>query len=153
MIYCVLSLFSSIRSVNPKISFVDSRELLLFLIVPITFTAIFSEKGLKKAIKINPKYAEAYTNRGVVYLVKSQYDKAIKSYKEEIEEYDRIINTHNKIFKEKRAELTKINNELNNRIYSIAEELSELFNEYSKHFNFKDLKLMPYEGRKPRAGI
>ncbi|UCE42332.1 MAG: O-antigen ligase family protein [Candidatus Aminicenantes bacterium] len=49
LIYCVLSLLSSFRSVNPKISLTDSRELLLFFIVPITFTAITSEKGLKKA--------------------------------------------------------------------------------------------------------
>jgi len=49
LVYCGLSLLSSFRSVNPKISFIDSRELLLFLVVPITYTAIFSEKGLKKA--------------------------------------------------------------------------------------------------------
>lgn len=47
--YCVLSLLSSFNSVNPEISLIDSRELLLFLIVPITFTAMTSEKGLKKA--------------------------------------------------------------------------------------------------------
>jgi O-antigen ligase len=45
----VLSLLSSFNSVNPQISLVDSRELLLFLIVPITFTAISSEKNLNKA--------------------------------------------------------------------------------------------------------
>lgn len=49
VVYSVLSLFSSLRSVNPKISFVDSRELLLFLVVPITFAAISSVKDLKKA--------------------------------------------------------------------------------------------------------
>jgi len=49
VVYSVLSLLSSFRSVNPKISFVDSRELLLFLVIPITFTAISSEKDLKKA--------------------------------------------------------------------------------------------------------
>ena len=47
--YCVLSLLSSFRSVIPEISLVDSRELLLFLVVPITFAAISSEEGLKKA--------------------------------------------------------------------------------------------------------
>jgi len=46
--YCLFSLLSSLKSVNPKISMVDSRELLLFLVVPITFTAISSEKSLKK---------------------------------------------------------------------------------------------------------
>ena len=49
LLYCVLSLLSSFNSVNPQISLVDSRELLLFLIVPITFTAITSEKTLNKA--------------------------------------------------------------------------------------------------------
>ena len=49
LLYCALSLISSFRSVNPKISLIDSRELLLFLVVPITFTAISSEKSLKKA--------------------------------------------------------------------------------------------------------
>ena len=49
LVYCLFSLFSSFNSVNPKISMVDSRELLLFLIVPITFTAISSEKSLQKA--------------------------------------------------------------------------------------------------------
>jgi O-antigen ligase len=49
VLYCVLSLISSFRSVNPKVSLIDSRELLLFLIVPITFTAISSEKNLKLA--------------------------------------------------------------------------------------------------------
>lgn len=49
VVYCALSLFSSFRSVNPEISLIDSRELLLFLVVPITFTAISSEKDLKKA--------------------------------------------------------------------------------------------------------
>jgi O-antigen ligase len=48
-LYCVLSLLSSFFSVNPKISLIDSRELLLFLVVPITYTAISSEIGLKKA--------------------------------------------------------------------------------------------------------
>lgn len=48
LVYCMFSLLSSFKSVNPKISMVDSRELLLFLIVPITFTAISSEKSLKK---------------------------------------------------------------------------------------------------------
>ncbi len=49
IVYSVLSLISSVRSVNPKISLIDSRELLLFLVVPITFTAIDSKKGLQKA--------------------------------------------------------------------------------------------------------
>lgn len=49
VVYSGFSLLSSFYSKNPKISFFDSRELLLFLVVPITFTAISSEKDLKKA--------------------------------------------------------------------------------------------------------
>ena len=49
LFYCGLSLLSSFRSVNPKISLIDSRELLLFLIVPITYTAISTERALIKA--------------------------------------------------------------------------------------------------------
>lgn len=49
ILYCVLSLLASLLSVNAKISLVDSRELLLFLVVPITFSAIYSEKSLKTA--------------------------------------------------------------------------------------------------------
>jgi O-antigen ligase len=49
MLYGILSVVSSFFSVNPKISFYDNRELFLFLVVPITFTAISSEMSLKKA--------------------------------------------------------------------------------------------------------
>jgi O-antigen ligase len=49
ILYCVLSLLASLLSVNPKISLVDSRELFLFLVVPITFSGIYSEKSLKRA--------------------------------------------------------------------------------------------------------
>jgi O-antigen ligase len=48
LVYCLFSLLSSIRSVNPKISMVDSRELLLFLVVPIVYSALNSEKDLEK---------------------------------------------------------------------------------------------------------
>ncbi len=47
--YCGLSLLASFLSVNREISLIDSRELLLFLVVPITFSAFYSEKGLKTA--------------------------------------------------------------------------------------------------------
>lgn len=48
IVYCLFSLLSSFQSVNPGISMVDSRELLLFLVVPITFAALSSEKNLKQ---------------------------------------------------------------------------------------------------------
>ena len=38
-----------------------------------------------KAIEINPKFAEAYTNRGTAYDVRGEYDKAISDYSEAIE--------------------------------------------------------------------
>ena len=47
--YAALSLVSSILSVNPKVSLKDSRELLLFLIVPIVYTGFCQENVLKKA--------------------------------------------------------------------------------------------------------
>ncbi|MFC2169233.1 O-antigen ligase family protein [Acidobacteriota bacterium] len=47
--YALLSLVSSFFSVNPEISLKDSRELLLFLLVPIVFTGFSTEKILKKA--------------------------------------------------------------------------------------------------------
>lgn len=49
LVYCLFSILSSLKSVNPKISMIDSRELLLFLVVPIIFAAISSEKSLEKA--------------------------------------------------------------------------------------------------------
>jgi len=48
--YVVLSLLSSAFSVNPKISFKDSKELLLFLIVPIVYTSLLN---VKMANKVN----------------------------------------------------------------------------------------------------
>ena len=38
-----------------------------------------------KAIEINPKYADAYTNRGDAYDSKGQYDQAISDYSKAIE--------------------------------------------------------------------
>lgn len=46
--YALLSFVSSLRSVNPEISLIDSRELLLFLIVPIAYTGLQEEGILKK---------------------------------------------------------------------------------------------------------
>jgi len=48
--YIALSLLSAAFSVNPKISLKDSKELLLFLIVPIIYTGFFN---IKKASKVN----------------------------------------------------------------------------------------------------
>jgi len=49
LVYAALSLVSSFLSVNPEVSLKDSRELLLFLIVPIVYTGFYEEKVLKKA--------------------------------------------------------------------------------------------------------
>ncbi len=49
LIYAALSLVSSFLSVNPEVSLKDSRELLLFLIVPIVYIGFYGEKVLKKA--------------------------------------------------------------------------------------------------------
>ena len=49
IVYAVLSLVSSFLSVNPETSLKDSKELLLFLIVPIVYIGFFEEKVLKKA--------------------------------------------------------------------------------------------------------
>jgi O-antigen ligase len=46
--YALLSFVSSLRSVNAEISLIDSRELLLFLIVPIAYTGLQEEGILKK---------------------------------------------------------------------------------------------------------
>ncbi|MFP4082066.1 MAG: O-antigen ligase family protein [Candidatus Aminicenantes bacterium] len=47
--YSLLSLISSFRSVNPQVSLKDSRELLLYLVVPMVYTAFRSEKTLRQA--------------------------------------------------------------------------------------------------------
>jgi len=49
IIYAILSLVSSFLSVNPETSLKDSKELLLFLIVPIVYTGFSKENVLKKA--------------------------------------------------------------------------------------------------------
>ena len=49
IVYATLSLVSSFLSVNPEVSIIDSKELLLFLLVPIVYTGFQSETVLKKA--------------------------------------------------------------------------------------------------------
>jgi O-antigen ligase len=49
LVYIALSIISSFLSVNPEVSLKDSKELLLFLIVPIVYTGFHGEKILKKA--------------------------------------------------------------------------------------------------------
>ncbi|NIO48638.1 MAG: hypothetical protein GTN73_04250, partial [Candidatus Aminicenantes bacterium] len=49
LVYAALSLVSSFLSVNPEMSLKDSRELLLFLIIPIVYTGFSDENVLKKA--------------------------------------------------------------------------------------------------------
>jgi len=48
-VYCILSLVSSFLSVNPEISLKDSRELLLFLIIPMVYTGFRREKEIETA--------------------------------------------------------------------------------------------------------
>ncbi len=49
LVYAALSLVSSFLSVNPDVSLKDSKELLLFLIIPIVYTGLSEKKILKKA--------------------------------------------------------------------------------------------------------
>jgi len=49
IVYVALSLVSSFLSVNPENSLKDSKELLLFLIVPMVYIGFFKERVLKKA--------------------------------------------------------------------------------------------------------
>jgi len=49
IVYAVLSLVSSFLSVNPEASLKDSKELLLFLVVPMVYIGFFKERVLKKA--------------------------------------------------------------------------------------------------------
>ncbi len=49
LVYAALSLVSSFLSTHPKVSIIDSKELLLFLLVPIVYTGFQSETVLKKA--------------------------------------------------------------------------------------------------------
>jgi len=46
LIYAGLSLVASILSVNPEMSLKDSRDLLLFLVVPLVYTAVAKKKDL-----------------------------------------------------------------------------------------------------------
>lgn len=48
--YAALSILSSIFSVNPNLSLYDSRELLLFLIVPVTYTAFSRTKDFERML-------------------------------------------------------------------------------------------------------
>jgi len=49
IVYAILSLVSSFLSINPETSLKDSKELLLFLIVPMVYIGFFNERVLKKA--------------------------------------------------------------------------------------------------------
>ena len=49
LVYAALSMVSSFLSVNPEVSLKDSKELLLFMLVPIVYTGFHEEKTLKKA--------------------------------------------------------------------------------------------------------
>jgi O-antigen ligase len=45
LVYAVLSIIVCFFSVNPAVSFKDARELLLYLVVPITMSAVLSRRG------------------------------------------------------------------------------------------------------------
>lgn len=81
----------------------------------------------------------------------NQYDKAIRSYEDDIDKYDKTIKKQEKTFSDKKQELIEINLKLNERVTSLTSDLSNIFNEYSKNFFFKDLKLISKEGRKPKV--
>ncbi len=49
-IYAALSLIASATSVNPEISFHDSRELLIFLLIPIVYTGFIRNQDIKMAV-------------------------------------------------------------------------------------------------------
>ena len=49
IVYALLSLVSSFRSVNAQVSLIDSKDLLLFLVVPITYMGLREEKKLNLA--------------------------------------------------------------------------------------------------------
>jgi O-antigen ligase len=46
--YCALSILSSFFSVNPKISLIDSKDLLLFLIIPIVYMGLRHTDAIKR---------------------------------------------------------------------------------------------------------
>ncbi len=48
-VYCILSLLASFFSVNPGISLVDSKDLLLFLIIPVVYTGFRHMNEIKRA--------------------------------------------------------------------------------------------------------
>jgi O-antigen ligase len=47
--YCALSILSSVFSVNPQISLIDSKDLLLFLIIPIVYMGLRHTHEIKRA--------------------------------------------------------------------------------------------------------
>jgi O-antigen ligase len=49
IVYCALSILASLFSVNPRISLLDSKDLLLFLIVPIVYMGLRQTNEIKRA--------------------------------------------------------------------------------------------------------
>jgi O-antigen ligase len=49
LVYSLFSLISAFLSVNPEISLIDSRELLLFLIIPLVYSGMSSVENIKNA--------------------------------------------------------------------------------------------------------
>ena len=48
-----------------------------------------------KAISLNPAYAEAYSNRGVVFYENKEYDKALQDYDKAISLDPKLANAYN----------------------------------------------------------
>ncbi len=53
--------------------------------------------AIKRAIRMDKKYAEAYNNLGAVYHMKAKYNNAIKNYKKAIELNDSSASFHNNL--------------------------------------------------------
>ncbi len=49
IVYCALSILASFFSVNPRISLIDSKDLLLFLIIPIVYMGLRQTKEIQRA--------------------------------------------------------------------------------------------------------
>jgi len=81
LVYAGLSLIASFFSRNPETSLKDSRELLLFLIVPIAYTGLRLEKELKRANLA--LLASAYLSMGfsfVYFILKAVPGERIKGF-------------------------------------------------------------------------
>lgn len=56
-----------------------------------------AEKGFRKAVELNPNYAEAYYNMGLVFEFQGKFDEAILSYQRAIKNNKSLAEAHNNI--------------------------------------------------------